>query len=74
MRSHQAFDSKQSLEIRPVFLDISKAFGKLWHDGLSFKLKQKGIDGVFLKLITNYLVQRKQRVVLNGLSSEWKKN
>ena len=67
---HLAFDSKQSLEIRSVFLNISKAFDKVWHDGLSFK--QKGIDGVLRKLLTSYLVKRKQHVVLNGLSSEWK--
>ena len=69
---HQAFDSKQSLEIRSVFLNISKAFDKIWHDGVSFMLKQNRIDGVLLTLLTNYLVKRKQRVVLNGISSEWK--
>ena len=25
-----------------VFLDISKAFGKVWHKGFIFKLKQNG--------------------------------
>ena len=35
---HQAFDSTESLEVRAVFLDISKAFDKLWHGGLIFKL------------------------------------
>ena len=25
-----------------VFLDISKAFAKVWHDGLIFNLKQNG--------------------------------
>ena len=31
---HKAFDDPKSLEVRAVFLDISKAFGKVWHDGL----------------------------------------
>ena len=31
---HQAFHSTKSLEVRAVFLDISKAFDKVWHDGL----------------------------------------
>ena len=30
---HQAFDSTESFEVRAVFLDISKAFDKVWHDG-----------------------------------------
>ena len=67
---HQAFDSTKSLEVRAVFLDISKAFDKVWHDGLIFKMRQNGISGKLLKLFQNYLSNRKQRVVLNGFSSD----
>ena len=63
---HQAFDSTTSLEVRAVFLDISKAFDKVWHDGSLFKLEQNGISGNLLTLLQNYLSNRKQRVVLNG--------
>ena len=35
---HEACEDPKSLEVRAVFLDISKAFGKVWHDGLIFKL------------------------------------
>ena len=65
-----SFDS--SLEVRAVFLDISKAFDKAWHPGLLFKLKSSGIEGNLLKLLENYLHNRKQRVVLNGQCSSWK--
>ena len=68
---HEAFENPKCLEIRAVFLDISKAFDKVWHDGLVFKLKQNGITGNLLKLFKNYLQDRKQRVVLNGTSSEY---
>ena len=30
---HEAFEDPKSLEVRAVFLDISKAFDKVWHDG-----------------------------------------
>ena len=38
---YQSFDA--NLEVRAVFLDISKAFDKIWQKGLIFKLKQNGI-------------------------------
>ena len=41
----EVFDCNPSLEVRSVFLDISKAFGKSWHGGLLCKLKSMGISG-----------------------------
>ena len=43
----------------------------IWHEGLLFKLKQNGISGNLLNVITDFLYQRKQRVVLNGQHSSW---
>ena len=48
---HQAFEDAKSLEVRAVFLNISKAFDKVWHNGLIFKLKQNGISGVFYSFL-----------------------
>ena len=39
----EAFESYD--EVRAVFLDMSKAFDKVWHEGLIFKLRQNGING-----------------------------
>ena len=64
---YQSFD--YSLEVRAVFLDISKAFGKVWHKGLIFKLKQNSISDKILNIITDFLSFRKQQVVLNGQAS-----
>ena len=54
-----------------VFIDISKAFDKVWHDGLIFKLQENGISGNLLKVLKHFLINRKQRAVLNGQSSSW---
>ena len=54
-----------------VFLDVSKAFGKVLHEGLFFKLESYGIEGSLLRLLKNYLIVLQQRVVLNGQTSLW---
>ena len=59
-------------ETRAVFLDISKAFDKVWHDGLIYKLKSNGISGNLLLFFENYLSNRHQRVTLNGCESSWR--
>ena len=61
---HAAFHLKKCL-------DMSKAFDKVWHEGLVYKLRQNGINGKLLALLTNYLSNRKQRVVINGTESGW---
>ena len=58
-------------EVRAVFCDISKAFDRVWHKGLLFKLKQAGIGSTLLQWIANYLLNRKQRVLIPGGSSDW---
>ena len=62
----EAFDCNPSLEIRSVFLEISKAFDKVWHEGLLYKLKSMGISGELYNLLESYLSGRFQRVLLNG--------
>ena len=36
---YYALDYNPSLEVQGVFLDLSKAFDKVWHDGLICNLK-----------------------------------
>ena len=70
--THDIYQSlDDGLETRAVFLHMSKAFDKVWHEGLLFKLKQNGISGNLLNVITNFLYQRKQRAALNGQHSSW---
>ena len=61
-----------NLDVRFVFLDMSKAFDKVWHEGLLFKFKQNGINGKLLNLLKSYLANRHQRVLLNGTESGWR--
>ena len=58
-------------EVRGGFLDISKAFDKVWHNGHIFKLQENGISGNLLKVLKHFLENRKQRVVLNWQSFSW---
>jgi hypothetical protein len=58
-------------EIRVVFLDISKAFDRVWHKGLLLKLRSCGITGRLLDWLKDYLTDRQQRVIINGEHSEW---
>ena len=58
-------------EVRAVFCDVSKTFDRVWHKGLLFKLNSVGINGTLLQWFTDYLKDRKQRVVLPGVSSDW---
>ena len=70
--THEIFQSfDEGFEVRSVFLDISKAFDKVWHKGLIFTLSQNGISGNLLDILSDFLSDRKQRVVLNGQKSTW---
>jgi hypothetical protein len=48
-------------EVLCTFFDISKAFDKV------FKIRQMEITGKMLRLLENDLVDREQRVVINGV-------
>ena len=47
-----------------VFCDVSKAFDRVWHKGLIFKLKQLG-----LQWVSDYLSDGKQKVVIRNCPS-----
>ena len=66
----QALDANR--EIRVVFCD-SKAFDRVWHAGLLRKLEAAGVTGKLLNWFKNYLFDRRQRVILPGVNSDWSK-
>ena len=67
MKLYTAFDCSPTVDVRGVFLDISKAFDKVWHEGLLFKLKSYGIEGQLFNLLQNYLF----KFVNNVSSFKW---
>jgi len=52
--------------------DFQKAFDKVPHQRLIMKLAAHGLGRDILQWIGNWLSNRKQRVVLNGLYSGWR--
>ena len=51
---YKAFDAKLLLEVRGIFLDVTKAFDKVWHHGLLYKLRHMWICGQYLELIDSF--------------------
>ena len=52
-------------DVRVVFCEISKAFGRVWHQGLFFKFSSMGVVGGLLAFLN-----RQQSVVIEGQASE----
>ena len=59
------------LPVDTLYLDLQKAFDSVPHKRLILKLERLGITGNLLRWIKNFLSERKQRVVINGISSDW---
>ena len=68
---YKYLDCNFSVAVRGVFLNISKAFDKVWHDCLIYKLKSYRVENKLLYLIQNYLTNRQHRALLNGRTSRW---
>ena len=65
---YQSLDNDE--DICAVFLDASRAFDRIWHDGLLYKLRHIGINGDILAWIKSYLEHRKIKVNLQGATSD----
>ena len=62
-----AIDNGNTVDV--IYLDFCKAFDKVSHRLLLYKLDTYGIRGKALRWISNFLIGAKQRVVINGSSS-----
>ena len=68
---NSSFDCNPTIDVRSVFLDASKTFDKVWHEGFLFKLESYANGSKLLNLFKNYLQERQQRPVFNGQRSSW---
>ena len=56
-----------------VYLDLKKAFDKVPHNRLMWKLRNiGGIKGKLEEWMRNYLTEREMRTVVKGVKSEWR--
>ena len=63
--------SNDGIPIDVVYLDFAKAFDSVPHRRLLIKLESYGIKGNLLSWIKDFLIGRRQRVVVNGAPSSW---
>ena len=61
----------QGVQADMIYLDFSKAFDSVSHSFLLHKLKSYGFSGNLHKWFSSYLNSRFQRVVLEGINSDW---
>ena len=61
-----------SKTVLAVFYDLSKAFDRVWHEGLLKKLSHLGLRNSALSWLRDYLPDRRQYVQINGIKSAWR--
>ena len=66
---HQSLTTHK--QVAAVFFDVKKAFDSVPHDQLLKSLSDIGITGQLLKWFADYLTGRQQRVVLDGVASNY---
>ena len=64
-------DEGKSVDV--VYFDFSKAFDKVSHEGLAVKMEAAGIRGKVGAWICEWLNERRQRVVVEGVESDWER-
>ncbi|PFX23340.1 RNA-directed DNA polymerase from mobile element jockey [Stylophora pistillata] len=55
-----------------IYLDMAKAFDKVPHEKLLYKLEMVGVRGQLLAWFRSYLTNRRRRTVIEGHASDWR--
>ena len=64
-----ALERRQQVDV--TYLDFSRAFDRVSHEKLLFKLECLGIDGSLLAWFRSYLLGRRHRVVIDNESFDF---
>ena len=67
---YEMYEEGRAVDI--IYLDFQKAFDKVPHRKLLNKVESHGISGHIHRWISDWLCDRKQRVVLNEKFSDWR--
>ena len=59
---YRSFDEIPSRETLAIFLDLSKAFDMVWHEGLIYKMESNGLHENILQIVKIF-----RQIVSNGL-------
>jgi hypothetical protein len=68
----KALDNSRIKTIRLFAMDFSKAFDSVRHNILGEKLKATGLNPYLVNWYLDFLKDRKQRIMHNGIVCEWK--
>ena len=60
----------RGIKVCGIFFDISKAFDKVWHSGLNYKLIYLGVPMYIIRFIKSFLSDRSFKVKINDKYSE----
>ena len=55
-----------------IYLDMAKAFDKVPHEKLLYKLGMVAVRDILLAWLRNYLTNRRHRTVIDGYASDWR--
>ena len=61
------------MDLKQRFLDIFKTFEKVWYHRFVFKLRLNSILEDLVNKLSDFLSNKKHKVVLNGRTSSWAK-
>ncbi len=66
---YKSLDERKAVDV--IYLDFSKAFDTVSHQKLLQKLPSYGITGPILRWLEAFLLNRRQRVTVDGVCSKW---